>query len=405
MFVLNLPNAVSLTRILAAPFLIWAALAEAPGVFLGLFAFMMVTDFLDGLLARALKQQTVTGSQLDTIGDILTALFVIPGGWILWSDTVREEAVFFLMVPVILGISGSVALIGHGHLPAYHTRSAKLATALAGVGAWLLFADLTPWLFRGAVVLLFASAVEEICITLILPKWHPNVPSVKQALRERAAALSGERGNPLSETLFEERVNALTHGLGAVAAVPVLVIMVVMAARLGDPWLVTGVSIFGASLLLMYSCSTLYHALPPSNAKYCFRIFDHISIFLLIAGTYMPFTLGPLRGPWGWSLFGAVWGLALAGILLKVFFTGRLRVVSVLVYIGMGWMVLIAFHPLLRAVSPMTVGLLAAGGVSYTSGTVIYASLRLKYHHSIWHLFVLLGSLFHVLAVFTLLHR
>lgn len=405
MAVLNLPNAVSLTRILAAPFLIVAAFAEAPRVFLALFAFMMVTDFLDGLLARALKQQTVLGSQLDTVGDILTALFVIPGGWMLWADAVREEAVFFLMVPVILGISGSVALIRHGHLPAYHTRSAKLATALAGVGAWLLFADLTPWVFRGAVVLLACSAVEEIWISLLLPKWHPNVPSVKHALRERAEAILEERGKPESETLIEERVNALSHGLGVFAAIPVLVVMVVKAARLGDPWLVTGVSIFGASLLLMYSCSTLYHSLPPSKAKYNFRILDHVSIFILIAGTYTPFTLGPLRGPWGWSLFGVVWGLALVGGILKVFFTGRARVVSVLVYIGMGWLVLIAFHPLLRVVSPLTVGLLAAGGVAYTLGTVIYASLRLKYHHSIWHLFVLAGSILHTLAVFTILHR
>ncbi|MCH8526474.1 MAG: hemolysin III family protein [Kiritimatiellae bacterium] len=201
----------------------------------------------------------------------------------------------------------------------------------------------------------------------------------------------------------EELANGLTHGLGAVTAVPVLVLMVVRASLLGDPWMIVGVSIFGASLVLMYTCSTLYHALPASKAKARFRIFDHVSIFILIAGTYTPFTLGPLRGPWGWSLFGVVWGLALIGAVLKVFFTGRFGIVSVFVYIGMGWLVLIAFHPLLQAVSTLTVGLLAAGGMAYTLGTVFYASRKLRYNHSIWHLFVLAGSVLHTLAIFTLL--
>lgn len=401
--VLNLPNTVSLTRILAAPFLIWAAFTDAPRLFLGLFAFMMITDFLDGFLARTLKQESVLGSQLDTIGDILTALFVIPGAWMLWPDTIKDEAVFFLLIPVLLGTSGAVALIRHGHLPSYHTRSAKLATAVAGVGAWVLFADLTPWMFRGAVVLLAFSSLEEIIISVLLPNWHPNVPSIKHALRERAEALPQSRDTPRSQTRIEEVANGLTHGIGAVIAIPALIVMVVKAARLRDPWLITGVSIFGISLLLMYVASTLYHALPYAKAKARFRILDHVAIFILIAGTYTPFTLGPLRGPWGWSLFGVVWGIALAGAILKIFFTGRGQIVSALVYIGMGWLVLIAILPLLQAVSPLTVGLLVAGGLAYTVGTVFYASRRLKYQHCVWHLFVLAGSIFHTFAVFTLL--
>jgi len=399
----NIPNTISLTRIAAAPTLLWAASAAAPRIFLGVFAFMMVTDFLDGFLARALNRQTVLGSQLDTIGDVLTALFVIPGGWMLWPEVVREEAAFFIAVPVVLAISGSVCLIRHGHLPSYHTRSAKLATAAAGVGVWVLFAGVTPWLFRGAVLLLAASAVEEIWISLLLIKWHPNVPSVRQALNERANAILEQRGELKTQSRMEELTNGLTHGLGAVTAIPVLVMMIIRAAGIRDPWLVVGVSIFGVSLLLMYTCSTLYHALPPSRAKLRFRMFDHVSIFILIAGTYTPFTLGPLRGPWGWSLFGVVWSLALVGAVLKVFFTGRFGIVSVFVYIGMGWLVLAAFHPLSQAVSPVTIRLLASGGIAYTLGTVFYASRRLRFHHSIWHLFVLAGSILHIIAVFTLL--
>lgn len=399
----NLPNTISLTRIAAAPFLVWAALADSPRVFLGLFAFMLVTDFLDGFLARRLNLQTVLGSQLDTIGDVLTVLFVIPGAWLLWPGTVREELVFFLLAPGMLALSGSVCLIRHGRLPSYHTRSAKLATATAGVGVWILLAGFTPWLFRGAVLLLAWSAVEEIWITILLPKWHPNVPSVNHALRERASAMLDARGEPNTPTRLEEVASGLTHGIGAISAIPALVLMVVKASMSRDPWMITSVSIFGASLLFMYSCSTLYHALPPSRAKARFRVLDHASIFVLIAGSYTPFTLGPLRGPWGWSLFGVAWGLALLGALLKVFFTGRFGILSVLVYIGMGWMVLVALHPLLQAVSPLTLGLLVAGGVAYTAGTIFYASLRLEFNHSIWHLFVLAGSVLHTLAVFTLL--
>lgn len=399
----NVPNTISLIRIAAAPFLLWSALAGASGFFLGLFALMMVTDFLDGFLARKLKQQSVLGSQLDTLGDVLTVLIVLPGGWLLWPELVREEAVFFLIIPVMLSISGSVSLIRHGRLPSYHTRSAKLATATAGVGVWILFAGLTPWLFRGAVLLLAWSAVEEIWISLLLPHWHPNVPSIRHALRERADAILRATGERRTQTRVEEVINGLTHGIGAISAIPVLVVMVVRASQLGDPWMITSVSIFCATLLLMYTCSTLYHALPPSRGKSRLRIFDHVSIFFLIAGTYTPFMLGPLRGPWGWSLFGVVWGLALVGAVLKIFFTGRFRIVSVFVYIGMGWLVLIVFQPLLQVVTPLTVILLAAGGLAYTLGTVFFASIHLEFNHSIWHLFVLAGSILHTIAIFTLL--
>ena len=152
--------------------------------------------------------------------------------------------------------------------------------------------------------------------------------------------------------------------------------------------------------MLLYGASTLYHALPAPRWKRCLRVFDHAAIFLLIAGTYTPFMLVSLRGPWGWSLFGVVWALAVAGIVLKVFFTGRFRLLSTLIYLFMGWLVLIAIKPLVEALPHGSLVLLFAGGAAYSAGTVFYVWKRLPYHHAVWHLFVLAGSICHFFAVF-----
>ncbi|MCF3651327.1 PAQR family membrane homeostasis protein TrhA [Synoicihabitans lomoniglobus] len=198
----------------------------------------------------------------------------------------------------------------------------------------------------------------------------------------------------------EERANSWTHGVGIPLSVAGLVGVVVAAARHGDGWQITSTAIFGVTLVLLYTTSTLYHAMRQERTKYLLRKFDHAAIFLLIAGTYTPFVLVSLRGPWGWSLFGVVWGLAVAGVILKFWFAGRFRVVSTLLYLGMGWLVLIALKPLLAALPPAGFAWLVAGGASYSLGTVFYLWKRLPYHHAVWHLWVLAGSFCHWVAVF-----
>jgi hemolysin III len=197
----------------------------------------------------------------------------------------------------------------------------------------------------------------------------------------------------------EELANALTHGVGAIASILALSILVVLAARGGDPFEIVSVAIFGATLLILYTASTLYHAARTARAKARLKVFDHCAIYLLIAGTYTPFTLGVLRGGWGWSLFGVVWGLAVAGVTFKLFFTGRFRLVSTIVYIGMGWLGLIAAGPLVREMTPLALIWLVGGGFAYTAGTPFYHSNRLRYSHAVWHAFVLTGSVCHVVAV------
>ncbi|HQY05181.1 MAG TPA: hemolysin III family protein [Lacunisphaera sp.] len=205
---------------------------------------------------------------------------------------------------------------------------------------------------------------------------------------------------PAAYTAREELANSLTHGLGAVLSVAGLVLLVVFAARHGDAWHVVSTAIFGTTLVLLYTASTLYHSLRGERLKQRLQKFDHAAIFLLIAGTYTPFVLVPLRGPWGWSLFGIVWGLAIVGVALKFWFAGRFKLVSTLIYIGMGWLVVIAIKPLMAALPAGGVKLLVAGGLCYTGGAVFYLWKRLPYHHAVWHLFVLGGSACHWAAVF-----
>lgn len=199
----------------------------------------------------------------------------------------------------------------------------------------------------------------------------------------------------------EELVNALTHGIGLVAGLIGGVALLVAAALGGDPWQIVGVAVFGATLVMLYSASTLYHAVRSQVAKARLQVADHCAIYLLIAGTYTPFLLNDLRGPWGWTLFGVIWGLALAGVVFKLFFTGRFNVLSTLVYILMGWLMLVAAMPMLQRMSVATLSWLVAGGIAYTAGTLFYHSARIRYAHAIWHIFVLGGSTCHVIAVAT----
>lgn len=200
-------------------------------------------------------------------------------------------------------------------------------------------------------------------------------------------------------TLGEEIANSITHGLGAVAAIVGLVLLVAFAVLRGDTWHVVSVSVFGATLVLLYLASTLYHAVTHEKAKHVFKILDHAAIYLLIAGTYTPFMLVSLRGRLGWTLFGVVWGLAAIGVVTRIALRGRIRWLSLAAYLGMGWLVLLAFGPLVEAVAPGGIRLLIAGGLAYTLGVVFYVWRQLPYHHAIWHLFVLAGSVLHFLAV------
>lgn len=197
----------------------------------------------------------------------------------------------------------------------------------------------------------------------------------------------------------EELVNALTHGAGVVASLAGGGVLVTLAALSGDVRRIVGAAVFVFALVLLYTASTLYHAVRHEQAKAHLKVLDHCAIFILIAGTYTPFTLVSLRGGWGWGLFAAIWLLAVAGIAFKLYFTGRFRRTSTLIYVAMGWLVLVAAGPLSASVSTATLAWLVLGGVSYTVGTVFYLNHRLPYAHGIWHLFVLGGSACHFAAV------
>ena len=197
----------------------------------------------------------------------------------------------------------------------------------------------------------------------------------------------------------EEIVNALTHGIGVVLSIGGGAVLITLAAIYAGAREIVSVSIFTASLILLYTASTLYHAARQPRTKSRLKTLDHCAIFLLIAGTYTPFTIAAMKGPWGWSLFGVVWGLAVLGIVFKLFFTGRFKVLSTATYVGMGWLVVIAFVPLAQAVTTTALVWLITGGVLYTAGTIFYHNHRIPHSHGIWHLFVLGGSISHFTAV------
>jgi hemolysin III len=197
----------------------------------------------------------------------------------------------------------------------------------------------------------------------------------------------------------EEIAHSAIHGLGVALSVAGLIALVLTARRTGDTWDLVASAVYGVTLVLLYLTSTLYHSIPHPPAKRILRILDHSAIYLLIAGTYTPFTLVLLRGAWGWTLFGLVWGLAILGITLKVVAMGRFRRLSLVLYIGMGWLVLIALKPLTAALAHGGMVLLVLGGLAYTSGVLFYVWRRLPYHHAVWHAFVLAGSVLHFFAI------
>lgn len=200
-------------------------------------------------------------------------------------------------------------------------------------------------------------------------------------------------------TTGEEIAHAVTHGLGVVLAIAGLTVLVAYSTLYGDSRHIVGSAIFGSTLVLMYTASTLYHSIPLPRAKKVLRIIDHTMIYFLIAGSYTPFTLVTLNGPWGWNLFGIAWGLALAGVVFKVFATGRFQRLSLVIYLTMGWCVIVAIRPLIETLATGGLVLLVIGGLCYTGGVVFYVWERLRYHHAIWHAFVVAGSVFHYFAV------
>jgi hemolysin III len=198
----------------------------------------------------------------------------------------------------------------------------------------------------------------------------------------------------------EELANSITGGLGWVASIGGLAVLVAFASLYSTVWEVVACSIYGATLILAYSATTLYHAIPWPRTKRVFRTLDHCTIYLLIAGTYTPFALGPLRGGWGWSLFGVSWGLALGGIVFKSVFGPRFEAVTVALYLAMGWMGVVAVLPILQHVPAPGQLFLLIGGLAYTTGVGFYVmDHKLLFGHAIWHLFVLTGSSFHFFAI------
>jgi hemolysin III len=202
-----------------------------------------------------------------------------------------------------------------------------------------------------------------------------------------------------SYTPAEQFANAATHGIGIVLAIVGLVVMMIHANARGDAWHVIGCAIFGATMIACFTTSTLYHSISAEHLRGFLRALDHSAIFLLIAGTYTPFMLVNLRGPWGWSLLTVIWTAALVGIVLRLFWRGRFHGVVVGLYLAMGWAVVFAIKPMLDKVAAGGMWLLLAGGLAYTGGVVFYKWKSLPHHHAIWHLFVLLGCGLHYFAV------
>jgi hemolysin III len=200
-------------------------------------------------------------------------------------------------------------------------------------------------------------------------------------------------------THYEELANSITHGFGLLLATAGTVALVVLASLHGTARHIVTCSIYSGTLIFMYAASTVYHSVQHARMKHVLRVIDHSAIYLLIAGTYTPFTLVTLRGGWGWTLFGIVWGLSVVGIVWKAIFIRRFAIVSGVIYVLMGWMVVIAAKPLLQRVPPGAIAWLVAGGIAYTAGLVFFASKRIPHHHAIWHVFVLVGSICHYIAV------
>jgi hemolysin III len=197
----------------------------------------------------------------------------------------------------------------------------------------------------------------------------------------------------------EEVANSISHGLGLVLTLVALPVLVLTAIEAGNVRFLVGVSVFGGTMVLLYTASTLYHSMTHETAKQFFRVFDHMAIFLLIAGTYTPFGLGVLRGPWGWSLLAIVWSLAIIGIILKIRTRTRHSRISIVLYVIMGWLAVVAVKPIIMLIPVPGILLILAGGLAYTGGLAFFAAQRIRYNHFIWHLFVIAGTVCHFFAV------
>jgi len=200
---------------------------------------------------------------------------------------------------------------------------------------------------------------------------------------------------------LEEKTNIISHAIGFTLGIVALVLMVVRASLYGNAWHIVGVCIFGTSLICLYGASTLYHSAKGSKARSRLRVFDHATIYVLIAGTYTPFTLVTLNGWVGWVIFGFSWAMALTGITLKLFYTGRFNLLSTLMYVFMGWMIVFAIKPLITNLSADGLWWLMAGGVSYTMGAILYMIKKMPFNHAIFHMFVVMGSFCHFVSVYS----
>jgi hemolysin III len=205
--------------------------------------------------------------------------------------------------------------------------------------------------------------------------------------------------DPAVQSSGEEIANSISHGIGAALSIAALVTLVVFASRRGDILRVVSLSIYGTTLIVMYLSSTLYHSFSNPRTKHFFRILDHSSIYLLIAGSYTPIVLVAMRGAWGWTIFGIVWTMAVCGIVAKIFLTGRYGIVSVILYIAMGWIIVLAIKPMIQSVPWKLFIWLLIGGLSYTFGIIFYAWEKMPYNHTVWHLFVLGGSIAHFIGI------
>ena len=199
---------------------------------------------------------------------------------------------------------------------------------------------------------------------------------------------------------IEEFINISTHGFALFLAIPALIFLIIKAVTYGDVWHVVSFSIYGSSMILLYMASTVYHSAKKPKFRRRMKVFDHAAIYLLIAGSYTPYTLVTLNGTVGWVLFGVSWGLALIGIILKLFYTGRFTIISTLAYVVMGWLIVFAINPLKENLAEGGLDWLIAGGISYTFGAVLYAIHKLKFNHAIFHVFVVIGSACHFISVY-----
>jgi hemolysin III len=198
----------------------------------------------------------------------------------------------------------------------------------------------------------------------------------------------------------EEKLNVITHGIGLVLSIVALILLILHANEMGTSRHIVSFTIFGTSLILLYSASTFYHYSQTPRIRHKLNILDHASIYVLIAGTYTPFTLITLKGPLGWTIFGITWGIALVGVLLKLFYTGKYDKISTIAYVSMGWIIIFAVKPLIANLPLNGLYWLLAGGIFYTIGAILYSIKKIKYNHAIFHVFVLLGSFSHFMAIY-----